>query len=153
MIPSLFVRHDVQPCFRNPSAFFNFGRGFSEPSPGLFLGLLSRDSRFRGYRRTELHVILDNSSTHKTPEVKAWLEAHPLVHFHFTPTGASWLNMVEAWFSILTRKSVRRGSFDSVKALVKHIRNYIEHWNNNAVPFIWTREPAELVKKSVRRPR
>jgi transposase len=105
------------------------------------------------YRRTELHVILDNSSTHKTPEVKAWLEAHPLVHFHFTPTGASWLNMVEAWFSILTRKSVRRGSFDSVKALVKHIRNYIEHWNNNAVPFIWTREPAELVKKSVRRPR
>jgi transposase len=81
------------------------------------------------YRRTELHVILDNSSTHKTPEVLAWLEKHPRVHFHFTPTGASWLNMVEAWFSILTRKSVRRGSFDSVKALIKHIRRYIDHWN------------------------
>lgn len=81
------------------------------------------------YRRTELHVILDNSSTHKTPEVKAWLEAHPLVHFHFTPTSASWLNMVEAWFSILTRKSVRRGSFNSVKALVRHIRNYIARGN------------------------
>jgi len=105
------------------------------------------------YRRTELHVVLDNSSTHKTPEVRAWLEAHPLVHFHFTPTGASWLNMVEAWFSILTRKSVRRGSFNSVKALVRHIRTYIDHWNDNAVPFIWTREPAELIKKAVRRAR
>jgi transposase len=105
------------------------------------------------YRRTELHVILDNSSTHKTPEVKAWLDAHPRVHFHFTPTGASWLNMVEAWFSILTRKSVRRGSFNSVKALVRHIRTYIDHWNDNAVPFIWTREPADLVKKAVRRAR
>lgn len=113
-----------------------------------FLKLLAKR-----YRRTELHVILDNSSTHKTPEVRAWLEAHPLVHFHFTPTGASWLNMVEAWFSILTRKSVRRGSFNSVKALVRHIRTYIAHWNDNAVPFIWTREPADLIKKAVRRPR
>lgn len=104
------------------------------------------------YRRTELHVILDNSSTHKTPEVKAWLEAHPSVHFHFTPTGASWLNMVETWFSILTRKSVRRGSFNSVKALVRHIRNYIDHWNDNPVPFIWTKEPADIISKAVRRP-
>jgi transposase len=70
----------------------------------------------RRYRTRDLHVILDNSSTHKTPEVRAWLTAHPRVHFHFTPTGASWLNMVEAWFSILTRKSVRRGSFDTVQA-------------------------------------
>jgi transposase len=113
-----------------------------------FLTLLAKR-----YRRTELHVILDNSSTHKTPEVKAWLEAHPLIHFHFTPTGASWLNMVEAWFSILTRKSVRRGSFDSVKALVKHIRTYIDHWNDNPVPFIWTREPADIIKKAIRRSR
>ena len=105
------------------------------------------------YPRTELHVILDNSSTHKTPEVKSWLEAHPRIHFHFTPTGASWMNMVEAWFSILTRKSVRRGSFDSVKALIKHIRKYITHWNENAVPFIWTREPADIIKKSIRRGR
>ena len=66
-------------------------------------------------------MILDNSSTHSTPEVRKWLERHPNVHFHFTPTGASWLNMVEAWFGILTRKSVRRGSFLSVKELVRHI--------------------------------
>lgn len=107
----------------------------------------------RRYRNRDLHVILDNSSTHKTPEVKAWLEAHPRVHFHFTPTGASWLNMVEAWFSILTRKSVRRGSFDTVRALVKHIQRYIEHWNDDPTPFVWTREPAAIIKKALRRAR
>lgn len=111
-----------------------------------FLKLLSRR-----YRKGDLHVILDNSSTHKTPQVKAWLEAHPRVSFHFTPTGASWLNMVEAWFSILTRKSVRRGSFDTVRALIKHIQRYIAHWNDNPTPFVWTRDPAEIIKKALRR--
>ena len=107
----------------------------------------------RRYRTRELHVILDNSSTHKTPEVKAWLAAHSRVHFHFTPTGASWLNMVEAWFSILTRKSVRRGSFDTVTALVQHIQTYIDRWNADPTPFVWTREPAEIIKKAIRRVR
>jgi transposase len=113
-----------------------------------FLNLLSRH-----YRTRDLHVILDNSSTHKTPEVQTWLAAHPRVHFHFTPTGASWLNMVEAWFSILTRKSVRRGSFDTVTALVKHIRQYIDRWNADPTPFVWTREPVEIIKKAIRRVR
>ncbi len=113
-----------------------------------FLNVLSRR-----YRTRSLHVILDNSSTHKTPEVNAWLKAHPRVRFHFTPTGASWLNMVEAWFSILTRRSIRRGSFDTVSALVKHIQSYINRWNENPTPFVWTREPAEIIKKAVRRTR
>jgi transposase len=107
----------------------------------------------RRYRGRPMHVILDNSSTHTTPEVKTWLEAHPQVHFHFTPVGASWLNMVEAWFGILTRKSVRRGSFPSVKALVRHIRAYIEHWNEHPTPFVWTKEPADIIRKAVRRSR
>lgn len=107
----------------------------------------------RSYRKRDLHVILDNSSTHSTPAVMAWLEAHPRVHFHFTPTGASWLNMVEAWFSILTRKSVRRGSFDTVRALVRHIQNYIQHWNQRPTPFVWTKDPATIIKKAVRRAR
>jgi transposase len=107
----------------------------------------------RRYRRCELHVVLDNSSTHSTPAVKAWLEAHPNVHFHFTPTGASWLNLIEAWFGILTRKSVRRGSFPSVKALIKHIEHYIDHWNENPTPFVWTKAPAEIIRKAVRRGR
>jgi hypothetical protein len=72
-----------------------------------FVAFLTRLTR--AYRGRALHVILDNSSTHSTPAVHAWLAAHPRVHFHFTPTGASWLNLVEAWFSILTRKSVRQG--------------------------------------------
>jgi transposase len=107
----------------------------------------------RRYPTRDLHVILDNSSTHKTPGVQAWLAAHPRVHFHFTPTGASWLNMVEAWFSILTRKSVRRGSFDTVDALITHIQQYIDRWNRHPTPFVWTREPADIIKKAVRRAR
>ena len=105
----------------------------------------------RRYRQRDLHVILDNSSTHSTPAVRAWLQAHPRMHFHFTPTGASWLNLVEVWFSILTRKSVRRGSFETVRALVTHIRRYIETWNDHPTPFVWTKEPAYLIKKIVRR--
>lgn len=98
----------------------------------------------------ELHVILDNSSTHKTPEVKAWLAAHPRVHFHFTPTGASWLNLIEAWLSILTRKSIRRGSFDSVRALIRHIAAYLQRWNENPVPFVWTKNADEIIQRAVR---
>ena len=102
--------------------------------------------RFRG----ELHVVLDNSSTHKTPEVNAWLEKHPRIHFHFTPTGASWLNLIEAWFSILTRKSIRRGSFSSVRALIRHIQDFLDHWNEDPVPFVWTKSADEIIRKAVR---
>jgi transposase len=69
------------------------------------------------------------------------------VHFHFTPTGASWLNMVEAWFSILTRKSVRRGSFETVRALIRHIERYLAEWNAHPTPFVWTKEPAQSSAK------
>lgn len=113
-----------------------------------FLKLLAR--RYRG---RALHIILDNSSTHSTPAVHAWLATHPRVQFHFTPKGASWLNMVEAWFSILTRKSVRRGSFDTVRALVRHIERYIAEWNAHPTPFVWTKEPADIIKKAARRAR
>ena len=116
-----------------------------------FLAFLQRVSR--GYRGHELHVILDNSSTHTTPAVQAWLTAHPQVHFHFTPTGASWLNLVEAWFSILTRKSVRRGSFDTLRALIRHIERYLAEWNTHPTPFVWTKDPAAIIKKTLRRPR
>jgi transposase len=113
-----------------------------------FLAFLRRVARdYRG----ELHVILDNASTHKTPEVQAWLAAHPRVHFHFTPKGASWLNLIEAWFSILTRRSIRRGSFDTVRALVQHIRAYIERWNQHPVPFVWTKPADAIIAQAVRR--
>jgi transposase len=116
-----------------------------------FLAFLKRLAR--AYRGRELHVVLDNSSTHSTPAVQAWLAAHPGVHLHFTPKGASWLNMIEAWFGIFTRKSVRRGSFETVRALIRHIERYIEQWNVHPTPFVWTKNPADIIKKAVRRGR
>jgi len=103
------------------------------------------------YRGRPLHVVLDNSSTHSTPAVQAWLAKHPNVEFHFTPKGASWLNMVEAWFGIFTRKSVRRGSFDTVRALIRHIEAYIDNWNSHPTPFVWTKDPAAIVQKAIGR--
>jgi transposase len=114
-----------------------------------FLGFLKQLARH--YRGRELHVILDNSSTHTTPAVQKWLAQHPVVHFHFTPKGASWINLIEAWFGILTRKSIRRGSFDTVRALTRHIIHYIDRWNEHPTPFVWTKEPAEIIRKAVRR--
>lgn len=83
----------------------------------------------------EVHVILDNYSTHKKND--AWLAAHPNVHFHFTPTSASWLNQVEIWFGIFTRKSLRGASFTSKEDLTKSIEAFIESYNKNAAPFVW----------------
>jgi transposase/DNA-binding CsgD family transcriptional regulator len=116
-----------------------------------FLSFLKQLARL--YPRKDLHVILDNSSTHSTPDVHEWLEKHRRVHLHFTPKGGSWLNLIEAWFGILTRRSLRRGSFDTVRSLVRHIQSYIDHWNENPTPFVWTKEPADIIKKALRRGR
>jgi len=116
-----------------------------------FWGFMKRLAR--RYRGRRLHVVLDNSSTHSTPAVQAWLAEHPEIQFHFTPKGASWLNMVEAWFGILTRKSVRRASFETVRALVRHIDAYIAEWNSHPTPFVWTKDPATIIRKAVRRSR
>ncbi len=116
-----------------------------------FLGFMKRLAR--RYRGRRLHVVLDNSSTHSTPAVQAWLAEHPEIQFHFTPKGASWLNMIEAWFGILTRKSVRRASFETVRALVRHIDAYIAEWNSHPTPFVWTKDPATIIRKAVRRSR
>ena len=85
----------------------------------------------------ELHVILDNLNTHKNND--AWLEAHPKVAFHFTPTSASWLNQVEIWFSILQKKSLSKASFTSVKQLREHMDHFIKAYNANPKPFAWTK--------------
>jgi transposase len=90
------------------------------------------------YRGSELHAIVDNLSTHK-PKNDRWLKQHPNVHFHFTPTRASWLSQVEIWFSILQGKSLNGASFTSVKQLRNHIDAFITDYNENAAPFIWTK--------------
>jgi transposase len=86
----------------------------------------------------EIHVIVDNLSTHK-PKRDLWLKRHPNVHFHYTPTHASWLNQVEIWFSILAGKSLKAGSFASVRQLVAHIDSFIDSYNADARPFVWTK--------------
>ena len=95
----------------------------------------------RAYPRRPLHVVLDNSSTHSTPEVERWLERHKRVHFHFTPTSASWMNMVEIWFSILTNQQVRRGVYRDVPELIAAIEHFIDGYNQRAQPFVWTKTP------------
>jgi transposase len=95
----------------------------------------------------EIHVVLDNLSTHDTPDVRAWLAGNPNVTFHFTPTGSSWLNMIEIWFGLITRQSIRRGTFTSVNALIVHIRDYVTHWNTDAKPFTWTATTDEILAK------
>lgn len=97
-------------------------------------------------KRTELHLILDNSSTHKTAEVNAWLAAHPRFVLHFTPTSASWLNAVESWFGQLERRSLSRGVFTSVKELRDELRRYIAvHNKHSAKPFVWRKTAASLI--------
>jgi transposase len=101
----------------------------------------------------DLHLILDNSSTHKTPEVMAFLEAHPRFLLHFTPTSASWLNAVEGWFSQLERRALYRGVFTSVGELRSELRRYIKaHNKHSARPFVWTKS-AESILESVSRAR
>jgi len=90
------------------------------------------------YPDKEIHVVLDNLNTHK-PKNDRWLKRHPNVHFHFTPTRASWLNQVEIWFSILAGKSLRGASFTSINELRQHIDAFIQAYNSDATPFVWTK--------------
>jgi transposase len=98
----------------------------------------------------EVHLILDNASTHKTPAIKKWLAAHPRFVLHFTPTSSSWLNLVERWFAELTTKKLRRGSHRSVRELNTDIRAWIETWNDNPRPFVWTKTADEILDSIAR---
>lgn len=93
----------------------------------------------------DVHLILDNASTHKTPAVKRWLTAHPRFVMHFTPTSSSWLNLVERWFSELTTKKLRRGTHTSVRQLNTDIRNWIDTWNDNPRPYVWTKTADQIL--------
>jgi transposase len=95
----------------------------------------------------ELHLVLDNYATHKHPKVKAWLEKHPRFHLHFTPTSASWLNMVERFFRDLTTKRLRRGVFHSVPDLVAALEKYIAQHNQDPSPFVWTAKANDILAK------
>ena len=98
----------------------------------------------------DVHLVLDNSSTHKTPAIRKWLTAHPRFVLHFTPTSSSWLNLVERWFSELTTKLLQRGAHRSAHALNTDIRSWIETWNDDPRPYVWTK-PADQILDSIAR--
>ena len=98
----------------------------------------------------QLHLIVDNYATHKTPSVKRWLKRHPRFHLHFIPTSASWLNMVERFFAEITRRRIRRGVFNSVAELTSAIMQYLENHNADPQPFIWTKSAGEILEKVAR---
>jgi hypothetical protein len=95
----------------------------------------------------DLHLIVDNHATYKTPAVKRWLKAHPHFHLHFTPTSASWLNMVERFFAEIARKRIRRGTFMSVAELKSAIMEYQENHNVDPKPFIRTKSAGQILEK------
>jgi len=115
-----------------------------------------RHQEFLGFLRTidkaipdhlDLHVIVDNYATHKHPKVKAWLATRPRWHLHFIPTYSSWLNLVERFFALITDKTIRRGSFGSVKELVAKINHFVNHHNQNCKPFVWTATAESILAK------
>jgi transposase len=93
----------------------------------------------------DCHVVLDNASTHKTPAVKRWLTSHPRFVLHFTPTSSSWLNLVERWFAELTNKKLRRATHTSVRQLDTDIRAWIDTWNDNPRPYVWTKTADQIL--------
>ena len=106
-----------------------------------FLKLIDREVP----KDLEVHVVIDNSATHKTPAVKRWLLSHPRFVLHFTPTYSSWLNLVERWFAELTTKWLQRGTHRSVKELVASIRTWIANWNDDPRPYVWHKTAEEIL--------
>jgi len=129
---------------------------------GKVIGRLHRRHRAAEFRKfldaidaavppdLDVHLILDNYATHKTAVIQRWLAKRPRYHLHFTPTGASWLNMVERWFSDLTNKQIRRGTHRSSVALEQAIRSYIATKNANPKPFVWTKSADEILESIAR---
>jgi transposase len=98
-------------------------------------------------KELDVHVILDNLQTHKTPKVHAWLLRHRRFHFHFTPTYGSWMNLVERWFSALTTKKLQRAAHRNVKELAGDIRAWADTWNENPKPFTWTKTAQQILER------
>ncbi len=102
----------------------------------------------KAYPRRRLHIVCDNYATNKHPTVKAWLARNPRITLHFTPTSGSWLNLVEAFFSIITRQALRRGNFPTVADLIAAIERFIAAWNDRCRPFTWTKDPDTVIAKA-----
>ena len=97
-----------------------------------------------------VHVVVDNSSTHKTPSIQRWLVRHPRFQFHFTPTSSSWMNLVERWFAELTTKRLRRRTHHNVKELARSITHWVTTWNDNPRPYVWHKTADEILDSLAR---
>jgi transposase len=106
-----------------------------------FLNLINRSAP----DDLDVHLVVDNVATHKTPEIRRWLVRHPRFHLHFTPTYSSWMNLVERWFAELTNKWLRRGTHRSTKELEASINDWIDRWNENPTPFVWHKSADEIL--------
>jgi transposase len=115
---------------------------------GEFLAFLKQVAK--AHPRVQLHVVADNYGTHSHPNVKAWLAKNPRITMHFTPTSASWMNMVEIFFGIITRQAIRRGTFTSVPDLIGAIRAFIDGYNQRCEPFQWTKTADHILSKANR---
>jgi transposase len=115
---------------------------------GEFLAFLKQVAK--AHPRVKLHVVCDNYATHNHPNVKTWLAKNPRITMHFTPTGASWMNMVEIFFGIITRQAIRRGTFTSVPDLIGAIRIFIDAYNERCAPFQWTKTADQILTKADR---
>lgn len=104
----------------------------------------------RSYPDRDLHLVMDNYAAHKKQEVRDWLTENPRIHVHFTPTSASWMNLVEVWFGIIERQAIHRGTFGSVRDLTTAIRAFINGWNPRAHPFVWTKTADQILSKAHR---
>jgi transposase len=130
--------------------------------PGRVIGTLHRRHRSVEFRKfldaidaavpnnLDIHIVLDNYSTPKTASIQRWLAKRPRYHLHFTPTGASWINLVERWFADLTNKQIRRSAHRSTRALEEAIKTYLKVNNDNPKPFVWTKTADEILASIAR---
>jgi transposase len=151
-------RHGARPC--SPLSTSRPGRSLPRSSRDTGTRSSSRSSSKieRTYRRAvdaegepvELHLVMDNDAAHKHKNVRQWLAENPRFKVHFTPTHASWMNLVEIWFGIVERQAIRRGVFKSVRDLNTKIRAFIDGWNDRSHPFVWTTTADEILNKANR---
>jgi transposase len=142
-----YVRHGVTSLF----AAFNI-------TDGTVISAIHRRHRATEFKKflvkidaevpdhLDVHLVCDNYGTHKTPAITLWLAKHPRFHMHFTPTSSSWLNQVERWFAYITDELIRRGSHTSVQALEADIREWVNGWNADPKPFIWTKTAEQILE-------
>jgi transposase len=145
-----YVRHGTLSLFAAYDAATGrvLGRCHQRHRHQEFLAFLERiDAAFPDDGKSQLHLIIDNYSTHKTPKVHRWLLRHPRFHLHFTPTGSSWLNLVERFFARITTETIRRGSFASVRQLQAAIEAYLAEHNKDPKPFTWTASADSIFRK------